>query len=56
MFDLFHQGSGVGVPAILGAEGVEKIVELGLNDAEKQAFEASAAHVKELMKKVDKLL
>ena len=49
-------GAFVGVPAILGAEGVEKIVELELNDVEKQAFEASAAHVKELMKKVDKLI
>lgn len=46
----------VGVPAILGEKGVEKVIELALNDAEHAAFAESLAHVKELAVKVDKLL
>jgi malate dehydrogenase len=46
----------VGVPAILGARGVEKIVELDLNDAEQAAFAKSLNHVKQLAAKVDSLL
>jgi len=49
-------GSFVGVPALLGAAGVEKIVQLDLNDTEKAAFKKSADHVKALIKKVDNLL
>lgn len=36
----------IGVPVILGREGVEKIVELPLNEDEKAKFEASAAAVR----------
>lgn len=36
----------IGVPAIIGRNGVEKIVELELNDAEKELFEKSAAAVR----------
>jgi malate dehydrogenase len=46
----------VGVPAILGQGGVEKIVELELNHEEKTAFVKSVGHVKELCAKVDALL
>ncbi len=49
-------GGFVGVPAVLGAAGVEKIVELKLTDAEKKAFDASAEHVKALVAKVSDLL
>jgi malate dehydrogenase len=35
----------IGVPVILGRNGIEKIVELPLNDEEKAAFKASAAAV-----------
>jgi malate dehydrogenase len=49
-------GCFVGVPAILGANGVEKIIELDLNSQEKSDFEKSLAHVKELVAKVDSLL
>jgi len=49
-------GAFVGVPAVLGAGGVEKIVELDLNQAEKAAFARSVAHVKQLTAKVDKLI
>lgn len=49
-------GAFVGVPVVLGAGGVEKIVELDLNQAEKAAFAKSVAHVKQLTSKVDELL
>src|SRR5690606_19486809 len=35
----------VGVPVVLGAGGVERIVEIELNDAEKAAFDKSVAAV-----------
>jgi malate dehydrogenase len=46
----------VGVPAILGEKGVEKVIELALNPDEQAQFERSLLHVKELAAKVDKLL
>jgi malate dehydrogenase len=46
----------VGVPVIFGKDGVEKVVELPLNDEEKANFAKSLAHVKELAAKVDSLL
>ncbi len=46
----------VGVPAVLGARGVEKVVELDLNDAEQAEFRRSLDHVKELVGRVDELI
>ncbi len=46
----------VGVPAILGGNGVEKVIELNLNDTERGQFEQSLTHVKNLVAKVDGLL
>ncbi|MHC4741663.1 MAG: malate dehydrogenase [Planctomycetota bacterium] len=46
----------VGVPAILGENGVEKVIELNLNDDEAAEFARSLDHVKQLAAKVDKLL
>jgi len=46
----------VGVPAILGKTGVNSVVQLDLEPSELGQFEASLAHVKELVVKVDKLL
>ena len=43
------KGLYVGVPAQLGAAGVEKIWEIKLTDAENQALQKSAAAVKELV-------
>jgi malate dehydrogenase len=40
----------VGVPVVLGSGGVERIVELQLNDSEKEAFQRSIEAVKELVK------
>jgi malate dehydrogenase len=46
----------VGVPAVLGKEGVERIVELDLDDSENAQFAESLVHVKALVTKVDTLL
>jgi len=46
----------VGVPVVLGKNGVEKIIELDLNDSELAQFQKSLAHVKHLAEQVDKLL
>ena len=46
----------VGVPVVLGKNGVERIVELKLNPDEFAQFNSSAEHVKQLAGKVDKLL
>jgi malate dehydrogenase len=48
-------GHFVGVPAILAARGVEKVVELELNRAEKEQFDTSLGHVKELVARVEAL-
>jgi len=44
------KGLWVGVPCILGANGVEKVVEAKLNATEKKSFAASVGHVRELVK------
>jgi malate dehydrogenase len=46
----------IGVPAVLGKNGVEKVIELDLNNSEREQFEKSLAHVKQLAVKVDELL
>ena len=46
----------VGVPAILGAGGVEKIVELKLDENEQAEFQQSVEAVKELVKTMEALL
>ena len=42
----------VGVPVVIGAGGVERIVEIELDAAEQAAFEKSAGAVKELIEAV----
>ncbi|MEW6533652.1 MAG: malate dehydrogenase [Thermodesulfobacteriota bacterium] len=51
-----EKGIFVGVPAILGTGGVEKVIEVDLNAEEKTAFAKSVAAVRELMAEVDKML
>ena len=46
----------MGVPVILGAKGVEKVIEVPLAADEKKALEASAAHVRETCQALDRLL
>jgi len=45
-----------GVPVLLGAGGVEKVIEIQLSDKEKKAFASSVDHVKELVAAMDKVL
>ena len=49
------EGLFIGVPCILGKEGVERIVELDLNKREKEAMHRSIEHVKGLVQIVDRL-
>ncbi|KAA0214301.1 MAG: malate dehydrogenase [Leptolyngbya sp. PLA3] len=44
-----HKGLFVGVPALLGSRGVEKIVEFKLTPEEQTLFKESASHVEELV-------
>jgi malate dehydrogenase len=46
----------VGVPCILGRNGVEKVLEVPLSPDEKTAFQTSIEHVKELVAQAEKLL
>jgi malate dehydrogenase len=46
----------VGVPVILGAAGVERVVELKLTSEEQAAFQKSVAAVKELVAAMAKLV
>ena len=46
----------IGVPAILGKNGVEKVIELDLNGSERAQFDKSLAHVKQLATKIDELI
>jgi malate dehydrogenase len=46
----------VGVPVVLGKDGVEKVVELKLNSDERAEFDKSLEHVRQLSAQVDKLL
>ncbi|MEM9416545.1 MAG: malate dehydrogenase, partial [Planctomycetota bacterium] len=45
----------VGVPTLLGAGGVEKVIEVDLNDAEQKLMDESAQHVQELVDVVKNL-
>lgn len=42
----------VGVPCVLGKEGVERIIEVELDDDERRAFQSSVDHVKQLVGQV----
>ncbi len=45
----------LGVPVMLGGKGVEKVVELELNDDERRAMAASAEKIKQLVGELNKL-
>ena len=46
----------VGVPVVLGAKGVEKVIEVPLSADEKKALDASAAHVRETCQALDRVM
>jgi malate dehydrogenase len=45
----------IGVPVVLGKNGIEKIIELDLNDAEKELLKESAEAVKSVMDVLDNM-
>jgi malate dehydrogenase len=42
----------VGVPCVLGSDGVERIIQIDLDDDERKMFQSSVDHVKELVRSV----
>ena len=46
----------VGVPVVIGAGGIERIVEIAMNAEEKAAFDKSCAAVRELVEAAQKLI
>jgi malate dehydrogenase len=50
-----HSGLFVGVPVVLGARGMERVIEISLTDEERAAFDHSAAAVQELVDKLASL-
>ena len=46
----------VGVPVVLGAAGVERIIELELTEQERADFQNSVDHVKSLVATMDELM
>ena len=49
-------GHFIGVPVVLGRKGVEKVIELELNETEQSRFKGSLSHVKQLVAEVEKIL
>ncbi len=47
------EGLFIGVPVVIGAGGVERVVEIALNDDERAAFERSIAAVRGLVESID---
>lgn len=50
------QGCYFGVPVMIGAGGVEKVIEMELSPKERKELETSLAHVKELVEAMDRVL
>lgn len=50
------KGFYVGVPVVIGAGGVERVVEIELATAERTALDASVSHVRELVEATEKFL
>ena len=50
------KGLFAGVPVVIGAGGVERVVEIQLTRDEKKAFDSSVAHVQELVAAMDKVI
>jgi len=48
-----HSDVTIGVPAVIGKKGVEKIIELDLNDEEKQVFEKGIDSVKSAISSIE---
>ena len=44
------------MPVSIGAGGVERVIEVDLNEKEKQAMDVSVGHVRELIAAMDSIL
>jgi malate dehydrogenase len=51
-----YRGFYIGVPAVIGKNGIEKIIEFPLPENEKRAFDEAVKHVKESVSAVEKLI
>ncbi len=47
------KGLYVGVPCVLGAGGVERVIEIELDPEERKLFDASVAHVRKLVEQIE---
>jgi malate dehydrogenase len=45
----------LGAPVVLGKDGIEKVIELDLNDQEKALLEVSRGHVNDVMAVLDNM-
>ncbi len=43
----------IGVPCILGAGGVEKVLEVEMDAGEREAFDKSVEHVRKLVEQIE---
>ncbi|HIN76499.1 MAG TPA: hypothetical protein EYM96_09995, partial [Rhodospirillales bacterium] len=50
------KGLYVGVPVVIGAKGIEKVVEIKMNREEKLAFNKSVAAVRKLVSQSNKII
>jgi len=50
------KGFYVGVPVVIGAGGVERVVEVDLTAEERKALDLSVSHVRELVEATEKFL
>ena len=48
-----HSDVAIGVPAVIGKDGIHEIIELELDDAEKSVFDAGVTNVKNAIKSMD---
>ena len=44
------------MPVLIGAAGVERVIEIELTAAERQALDVSVSHVRELVQAAEKFL
>jgi malate dehydrogenase len=50
------RGFYVGVPVLIGAGGVERVIEIALTEDEQKQFKESVSHVEELVGALDRIL
>ncbi len=48
-----HSDVSIGIPAVIGKQGIEKIIELDLNEEEKQSFDAGIKNVREAISQME---